>query len=96
MWHSVTLVLINVQLLFKKMQSTFENFNIWQKSNLVLTKIATYNQIWLSYSFVNFKHNKYFGVKDLKRKINASWNGSILMQSSFNGIARREAMLVYL
>lgn len=97
MWHSVTLVLINVQLLFKKMQSTFENFNIWQKSNLVLTKIATYNQIWLSYSFVNFKHNKYFGVKVyLKRKINASWNGSILMQSSFNGIARREAMLVYL
>lgn len=67
------------------MQSTFENFNIWQKSNLVLTKI------------VNFKHNKYFGVKVyLKRKINASWNGSILMQSSFNGIARREAMLVYL
>lgn len=79
------------------MQSTFENFNIWQKSNLVLTKIATYNQIWLSYSFVNFKNNKYFGVKVyLKRKINASWNGSILMQSSFNGIARREAMLVYL
>lgn len=71
MWHSVTLVLINVQFLFKKMQSTFENFNIWQKSNLVLTKI------------VNFKHNKYFGVKVyLKRKI--------------NGIARREAMLVYL